>query len=70
MGRALLASRGMRRLHRRADGVGVGGRGALVEQGPFSLRECPPLLAQEPLPLSVTQRRQARPLLLAEELVC
>ena len=69
MGRALLAPRGMRRLHRRADGVGVGGRGALVEQGPFSLRECPPLLAQEPLPLRVTQGWQARPLFLAEELV-
>ena len=38
MGRALLESLGMRRLHRRAGGVGVGGRGALVEHGPFSLR--------------------------------
>ena len=70
MGPALLESRGMRRLHRRAGGVGIGGRGALDEQGPFSLRECPPLLAQEPLPLRVTQGWQARPLLLAEELVC
>jgi len=57
---------GMRQLHPR----GVGACGALDEQGPFSLRECLPLLAQAPFPLRVTQGRQARPLPLAEEHVC
>ena len=64
MGAALES--GMRQLHPR----GVGACGALDEQGPFSLRECLPLLAQAPFPLRVTQGRQARPLPLAEEHVC